>query len=275
MAKEGWIKLYRQIQECPIWYSERFSKGQAWVDLLLLANHRDKKIIFNGEMMIIKRGQYITSTVKLAEKWKWNRKTVTSFLKLLECEHMIERMSDNTKTLITIVNYEIYQSESICDGQPIGQANGHDNGQPVGQQMDNPLDNPLDTNKNDKNDKEYITVTNVTVRQTETVQRVVDEWNSLKEYGIKPISKLACGSKRYQSLCARINQYGIDDVLKAIDNIRHSEFLQGKSSKRPWVITFDWFVLPNNFPKVLEGQYNDKAKEVNNSYESESSLKLW
>ena len=44
-----------------------------------------------------------------------------------------------------------------------------------------------------------------------------------------------------------------------IDNIRHSKFLQGKkpSNKRTWVITFDWFVRPNCFPKVLEGQYND------------------
>lgn len=70
----GWIKLYRQLQDCPIWYGERFSKGQAWVDLLMLANHSDKKIMFNGDFTTIQRGQYLTSMVKLSEKWKWNRK---------------------------------------------------------------------------------------------------------------------------------------------------------------------------------------------------------
>ena len=153
----GWIKLYRQLQDCPIWYGERFSKGQAWVDLLMLANHSDKKIMFNGDFITIQRGQYLTSMVKLSDKWKWNRKTVSSFLKLLENDNMITKVTDNTKTLITIVNYGIYQSENESVGQPITQLNGQPTGQPytqhIGQQRDNQTDNLLDTNKNDKNIK--------------------------------------------------------------------------------------------------------------------------
>lgn len=96
-----------------------------------------------------------------------------------------------------------------------------------------------------------------TICQTD-VQRCVDAWNGLADCGIKPISKMTSSSKRYQSLVARIKEYGIDDVLVAIGKIRNSKFLQGRSgSKRSWVITFDWFVLPNNFPKVLEGNYDD------------------
>lgn len=97
--------------------------------------------------------------------------------------------------------------------------------------------------------------------QTEAVRRVVKEWNTLSQYGIKPVSRLTNGTKRYDSLVARIKQYSVDDVLKAIDNIRNSDFLQGKHKGKPWQITFDWFVLPNNFPKVLEGNYNNEATE--------------
>ena len=147
MSDKGWIKLHRQLQECPMWYSERFSKGQAWVDLLLLANHKDKKILFNGEMIVIKRGQYLTSMVKLAEKWKWSRPTVVKFLNLLEKDKMITRSSDNTKTLITIENYEIYQDYSEDTLQPTLQPLL----QPTLQQGCNPINNPLYTNKNDKN----------------------------------------------------------------------------------------------------------------------------
>ena len=67
-------------------------------------------------------------------------------------------------------------------------------------------------------------------------------------------------------LNARIKQFSLDDVLTAIENIKDSSFLQGKSdSRRNWVITFDWFVKPNNFPKVLEGQYSDKKDGQNRS----------
>lgn len=152
MSSAGWIKLHRQLQECPMWYEERFSKGQAWVDLLLLANHSDKKILFNGDFIIIKRGQYLTSMVRLAEKWKWDRKTVAKYLKLLEKDKMITLDVDNHKTLITIDNYKVYQQseDDTLD-------NDMDN------RVDNPMDNSMvsgmDTNKNDKelikNEREY------------------------------------------------------------------------------------------------------------------------
>lgn len=107
----------------------------------------------------------------------------------------------------------------------------------------------------DKNEN-LITVSNETVRQTE-VRLIVEAWNELQDYGIKPISKLSAGTKRYASLVARIKQYNVADILAAIDRIKASEFLQGKN-KNGWTITFDWFVLPNNFHKVFEGNYDDK-----------------
>ena len=56
--KIGWIKLYRKIQDCDLWDSseEPFDRRSAWVDLLLLANHDDKQIIFKGKPMIVKAG---------------------------------------------------------------------------------------------------------------------------------------------------------------------------------------------------------------------------
>lgn len=122
----------------------------------------------------------------------------------------------------------------------------------------------LDKSSIDKDSIEEVSINTVskdTVCQTRDVRRVVEEWNSLTEYGIKPISKLSSNSKRYQSLVARLNQYSIGDVFKAIDNVRHSDFLQGKHRGNSWQITFDWFVLPNNFPKVLEGQYENCNSE--------------
>ena len=103
-----------------------------------------------------------------------------------------------------------------------------------------------------------ISVSKDTVRQTESVRRIVAAWNQLEAYGIKSVIKLSSKSKRYDCLVARLKEYGEENILKAIENIKQSNFLQGKSSdRRKWFITFDWFVLPNNFPKVLEGNYSN------------------
>lgn len=100
------------------------------------------------------------------------------------------------------------------------------------------------------------TDTNVSVRSTEAVQRIVSAWNELESAGIKPIRDCKSGTKRYTSLVARMKEYSEEDVLTAIRNCRDSRFLRGYNAKG-WVITFDWLIKPNNFPKVLEGNYAD------------------
>lgn len=114
-------------------------------------------------------------------------------------------------------------------------------------------------NDND-NDNERIVHESSTNRQSK-YEKVISAWNSLVDVGINPIRSLSTGSKRTDNLRARMREYGEDAILEAIDNIRSSDFLQGKGSKG-WMITFDWFVLPTNFPKVLEGNYNNKGSNV-------------
>ena len=99
------------------------------------------------------------------------------------------------------------------------------------------------------------TVSNETVRQTD-VRRVVERWNELQRFGINPIIRMAPSAKRYDNLQARIREYGLDNILAAISRIGESDFLQGKN-RNGWRISFDWFVLPSNFPKVLEGKYDN------------------
>ncbi|MDM0609454.1 hypothetical protein QTH09_00245 [Clostridium perfringens] len=106
---EGWLKLYRSIQNHWLWEDKPFSRGQAFVDLLLMANHKDNKILFNGELIEIKRGSRITSLRQLSDAWGWSTTKVKKFLELLEKENMITVKSDNKKTLVTIENYGIYQ----------------------------------------------------------------------------------------------------------------------------------------------------------------------
>ena len=52
----------------------------------------------------------------------------------------------------------------------------------------------------------------------------------------------------------------VGPFLQAINNIRNSSFLKGQNN-RNWTITFDWLIKPNNFIKVLEGNYDDKENK--------------
>lgn len=110
----------------------------------------------------------------------------------------------------------------------------------------------------DKEKDNNLIVSKDTIRQTD-VRRVIEEWNKLQDVGIAPIRDIKPASKRCQMLKGRIREYGMDDLLNAMDNIRHSDFLRGEN-KNGWMITFDWFVKPNNFLKVLEGNYNGDRK---------------
>lgn len=105
----GWIKIHRQIQNCLIWDDKPFNMASAWIDLLLLANHEDKETIFDKKPILVKRGQRITSVRELSSRWGWGKDKTLRFLRLLENEKMIVKESDSRRTLLTIVNYGIYQ----------------------------------------------------------------------------------------------------------------------------------------------------------------------
>jgi hypothetical protein len=140
--QQGWIKLHRQIMDNPLYKQKRkFSKFEAWIDILLSVNHKEGKVLIDYSVETVKRGEFITSEVKLANKWNWDRKTVRKFLTLLQQEEMILKSSTKRWTSITVINWDKYQ----LDGQEVGQG--------VGQGVGQDRDRGLDTNKNDKNDK--------------------------------------------------------------------------------------------------------------------------
>ena len=151
----GWIKLHRKLQDCWIWQEkEPFDKRSAWVDLLLSANHSDKKILFNGELIIVKRGQVLTSIRKLSAKWSWSVNRVYRYLRLLESDNMLIKESDNDKTLLTIVNYEVYQCLEYTDGNTVGNTGEYKAETPASTPSEHKQECKED--KNAKNEKKQI-----------------------------------------------------------------------------------------------------------------------
>lgn len=129
-------------------------------------------------------------------------------------------------------------------------------------------DNNTSTNNTLNNKNEYKNNTNVLFDQQELVEpekpkskisEIMEAWNRLPITNIKAIR-----GTRLTMLKARLKDYTIDEILSAISNIRESPFLLGQNNKG-WQITFDWFIRPNNFLKVYEGNYTGQRQTKNST----------
>jgi len=106
---KGWVKVFRSLQDNILWQEKPFSRGQAWVDLLLSVNHKDKVILINGKALKIKSGQMWTSRDKLAKRWGWSKSKVNRFLVLLSDTHMASVSGTQSGTLLTIEKWAKFQ----------------------------------------------------------------------------------------------------------------------------------------------------------------------
>ena len=75
----------------------------------MMVNHEDAKIPYNKSFMIVRRGQKLTSQMKLAARWHWTRDRVKRYLNRLKKDGMITVDCTSNNTLITIVNYDNFQ----------------------------------------------------------------------------------------------------------------------------------------------------------------------
>jgi DNA replication protein DnaD len=114
---EGWIKLHRQIIENEFYFSEKFTKAQAWIDLILLATHKENTVYPKGVEIRLTPGQLCWSQVSLANRWKWDRKTVRKYLGTLRKRKMVDTKKTNVTTIITIKNWFLYQGDGQRNGQ--------------------------------------------------------------------------------------------------------------------------------------------------------------
>lgn len=186
---------------------------------------------------------------------------------------------DEKKELLLKANgsYSFNSGNPIDDSKLVGMFNENKSGEQTENTdlgLDLDLDLGLDLGLGSDLDLDQdITVSNDTVCQTD-IKHIMEKWNELESFGVKPIVRINRQSKRGSCLVARIKEYGVESVFAAIERIKNSNYLQGKN-RYSWTITFDWFVLPNNFPKVLEGNYDNSDKaNITGPYQSNTEKML-
>lgn len=262
MAGISWIKLSVNIfDDEKIKLIKSMPEGDAiiliWIQLLCLAGKTND----NGAVYIGQHMNYTDEMISTICNQPLN--TVRIALKAFEEFEMINLGEDG---LISILNWEKHQNiegmERVREQNRIRKRRQREREKQkalpeshVTSRDSHATDkNRIDKNKNrldiDKN-------TNNSHIDDEDFQiQILSVWNSLDK-NIPKIQTLNANTQRYNMLKARINEHGLDTVIKAIKSINNSKFLKGYVSD--FRITIDWFIKPNNFIKVLEGNYNDKS----------------
>lgn len=138
----GWIKLYRQLLEKPIWQESTPEQKVILITLLSMANHEEKEWEWQGEPYKASPGQFVTSLESIKRKCGKgiSMQNVRTALKRFEKYEFLTNKPTNKNRLITIVNWEVYQSKDVDLTKEVTS-----NSQATNKQ--------LTTNKNYKNDK--------------------------------------------------------------------------------------------------------------------------
>lgn len=252
MAEVKWIKLFidmfdnrkiKQIRKLP----EGNNIVLIWVMLLILAG----KCNNNGFIFLTENIPYTVEMLSTELDMPIN--TVQLALNVLEKFNMI----NHSGNALTIVNWSEYQSndklEAIREYNRLAKRKSRENQKQICQgHVNDSQGTDIDIEEDIDIDIEGDRIS-TKVDCSSKLQPIIDTWNSLN---LNKVIKIQ--GNRLKMLNTRLKEYGQDKVIQAINNIKSSSFLKGQNS-RNWVITFDWFVKPNNFIKVLEGNYTDKT----------------
>jgi len=179
----GFIKLHRQILDWE-WYDDP-NTMRLFLHCLLRANHKDN----NWRGILIKKGSFLTSQIKLAEETGLTRQQVRTTIKKLISTNEVTMVTNAQHTVITILNWDSYQEQPAK--------------QPTDNQLatnEQPTDNqPVTTNKNDKNVKNE---KNVKKKESVDYSRLLMSVNEIEE--VKRIKQKNSGNKKVSTITDRM-----------------------------------------------------------------------
>ena len=268
-----------------MYFSEPFTRMQAWIDLLLVTNYRDSVIYVRGNKVIVKRGQIAKSQDFFATRWKWSRGKVIRFLdELQKCGQIVQQKS-NIITLISVVNYENYQQDSTTDEPQTDNRRTADSttDEP---QIVQPNERRIKKNKEDnketsltrgKENAAAVAAPTSASDEAEAPKPIkAEKRENLPFKEIKELWNAVCigypklhslSESRKNKMRNRIAEMG--GAEKALPLLREiftkmqaSNFLRG-DNKRGWKASFDWlFENDKNWVKVYEGNYDNRPDPV-------------
>lgn len=244
----GWVKLHRKIEDN--WISEDAYSLAIFDTLIRWAAYKKGKVVRSGTLLDTEPGQIVTSIGEISTKLRVSRNAVKRRLDMLEKDGVIGTLRGSRGTLITINNWDTYQSDE--EEEKHEAVHRRDTGDtPEGQLAIR----PRATYKEIKKERRE----RAAIRPSAAGQEMVDLWNA-KCGHISSVQKLT--KSRLTKIEARLKEEPVREYWgKVFDQISASSFCAG-SSDRGWKASFDWIISNDtNHVKVSEGKYDDRSSE--------------
>lgn len=124
MADEGFILLARRFFDHAYWSEpRRFSKAEAWIDLIALASFRGREVFVGSERVKLERGQVWASVRYLEKRWQWGVRQVHDYIHSAIDAGEVSVVKETAKgNIYAIVNYDTYQTSGNTRGKRKGNA---------------------------------------------------------------------------------------------------------------------------------------------------------
>lgn len=91
----------------------------------------------------------------------------------------------------------------------------------------------------------------------EFLKGIIDEWNTLESYGVKPLKHIDPESDTAFKIYTDIKNHGRQSFTDCIENIKKSDYLLGRAEQSKNTVSFSWLVDEINYLKVYEGTYDN------------------
>lgn len=204
--KQGWVLLHRSIRNHWLWSDSK--KLQAWIDLILEANHAEKKVMIKNQLIVCKRGESCKSLGTWAKRWGWSKSAVVRFLKLLENDSMIETKSTTKTKHISICNYDSYQSLRN-DNETIPKPKRNDS--------ETILKPNNETNKRNETNETNEIPKNALPFSSETFKTIWNDWEKHRQEIKKKLTPMAV-KKQFSFLASLTEKEAIQSIESSIQN---------------------------------------------------------
>jgi hypothetical protein len=112
---DGWIKLHRQVLENG--WLKNHKLWVFWSYCLLKATHCVHKTLVGNQQVELQPGQFVFGLYTASEETGLTIQNIRTCLKVLKFNNQINIQPTNKFSIITILNWGIYQNDTCCDQQ--------------------------------------------------------------------------------------------------------------------------------------------------------------
>ena len=212
-----------------------------------------------------KRGEFIASLETIVNETGLTVQNIRTAIKHLISTQELTTKKHGKYRIFRVVQYDYYQQGNTISNNELTRNQQESNKEVTTDKEVNKEKEVKEVNKELSKDNSN----SGTIHH----KRIVDKWNTLKDYGVQTIRSITPNSIREINLKARLKEFGEDSFDEIIEHFKKSQFLQGKAVDfKP---DFDWVVKKSWYGAILEGKYDDDrhGQQKNTSFNEEEFLR--